>query len=410
MTKTILFISPTGTLDNGAEISIVNLMKFLVEKGYRVLNVFPDYKVPSQEEYQAELQKAGIEIYGLSAVKWWWEEAPGGSPGNYFERIQGYKKNIRDLKKIIISEDVNLVISNTVNVFQGAVAAAELGVRHFWLIHEFPEGEFAYYREKLDFISYYSDQIFSVSGALNEDLMNLFPKRKILNFIPFSYVKKINLKSSENSRIVQIGRITDNKNQIELLKAYRKLNINIPLVFIGAEDESYLKKCKDYIQSHGLDNVQFLGYRENPWFEVGDKDICVFTSKIETFGMVYIESLLNGIPTIVSNNKGYESVKGIFSEGEMYPLGNTDALSKMILDLLTNFDEKKQEMIHSSENISKLYSLDYAYREIIQQVNLDGPCKSKESDKYLYFLNVKLTMKDRLKQLLKTLLKLKKLR
>ena len=410
MTKTILFISPTGTLDNGAEISIVNLMKFLVEKGYRVLNVFPDYKVPSQEEYQAELQKAGIETYGLSAVKWWWEEAPGGSPDNHFERIQSYKKNIRDLKKIIISEDVNLVISNTVNVFQGAVAAAELGVRHFWLIHEFPEGEFAYYREKLDFISYYSDQIFSVSGALNEDLMNLLPKRKILNFIPFSYVKKINLKSSENSRIVQIGRITDNKNQIELLKAYRKLNINIPLVFIGAEDESYLKKCKDYIQSHGLDNVQFLGYRENPWFEVSEKDICVFTSKIETFGMVYIESLLNGIPTIVSNNKGYESVKDIFSEGEMYPLGNTDALSKMILDFLTNFDEKKQEMIHSREKILKLYSLDYAYREIIQQVNLDVPCKSKDYEKYLYFLNVKVTMKDRLKQLLKNLVKLKKLR
>ena len=410
MTKTILFISPTGTLDNGAEISIVNLMKFLVEKGYRVLNVFPNYKVPSQEEYQAELQKAGIETYGLSAVKWWWEEAPGGSPGNHFERIQSYKKNIRDLKKIIISEDVNLVISNTVNVFQGAVAAAELGVRHFWLVHEFPEGEFAYYREKLDFISYYSDQIFSVSGALNEDLMNLLPKRKILNFIPFSYVKKINLKSSENSRIVQIGRITDNKNQIELLKAYRKLNINIPLVFIGAEDESYLKKCKDYIQSHGLDNVQFLGYRENPWFEVSEKDICVFTSKIETFGMVYIESLLNGIPTIVSNNKGYESVKDIFSEGEMYPLGNTDALSKMILDFLTNFDEKKQEMIHSREKILKLYSLDYAYREIIQQVNLDVPCKSKDYEKYLSFLNVKVTMKDRLKQLLKSLVKLKKLR
>lgn len=410
MTKTILFISPTGTLDNGAEISIVNLMKFLVKKGYRVLNVFPDYKVPSQEEYQIELQKAGIETHGLLAVKWWWEEAPGGSPGNHYERIQGYKKNIRDLKKIIISEDVNLVISNTVNVFQGAVATAELGVRHFWLIHEFPEGEFAYYREKLDFISYYSDQIFSVSGALNEDLTNLLPKRKILNFIPFSYVKKINLKSAENSRIVQIGRITDNKNQIELLKAYQKLNINIPLVFIGAEDESYLKKCKDYIKSHGLNNVQFLGYRENPWFEVSEKDICVFTSKIETFGMVYIESLLNGIPTIVSNNKGYESVKEIFSEGEMYPLGNTDALSKMILDFLTNFDEKKQEMIHSREKILKLYSLDYAYREIIQQVNLDVPCKSKDYEKYLYFLNVKVTMKDRLKQLLKNLVKLKKLR
>ncbi|MFR4844593.1 MAG: hypothetical protein ACLUAO_00885 [Streptococcus sp.] len=83
MTKTILFISPTGTLDNGAEISIVNLMKFLVKR-ISCIKRFPDYKVPSQEEYQAELQKAGIETYGLSAVKWWWEEAPGGSPGNHF--------------------------------------------------------------------------------------------------------------------------------------------------------------------------------------------------------------------------------------------------------------------------------------------------------------------------------------
>ena len=71
---------------------------------------------------------------------------------------------------------------------------------------------------------------------------------------------------------------------------------------------------------------------------------------------------------------------------------------------------KKQEMIHSREKILKLYSLDYAYREIIQQVNLDVPCKSKDYEKYLYFLNVKVTMKDRLKQLLKNLLKLKKLR
>ena len=51
MTKTILFISPTGTMDNGAEISIFNLMKFLVSKGYRVLNVFPDYRVPVQKNY-----------------------------------------------------------------------------------------------------------------------------------------------------------------------------------------------------------------------------------------------------------------------------------------------------------------------------------------------------------------------
>ena len=68
MTKTILFISPTGTLDNGAEISIVNLMKFLVKKGYRVLNVFPDYKVPSKRSIKQNFRKQGLKpmVFQLS--------------------------------------------------------------------------------------------------------------------------------------------------------------------------------------------------------------------------------------------------------------------------------------------------------------------------------------------------------
>ena len=42
MNKNILFISPTGTLDNGAEISITNLMNYLVSRGHNVYNVFPN--------------------------------------------------------------------------------------------------------------------------------------------------------------------------------------------------------------------------------------------------------------------------------------------------------------------------------------------------------------------------------
>ena len=37
--KNILFVSPTGTLDNGAEISIFELQKQLKSKGHHVVNV-----------------------------------------------------------------------------------------------------------------------------------------------------------------------------------------------------------------------------------------------------------------------------------------------------------------------------------------------------------------------------------
>ena len=86
---------------------------------------------------------------------------------------------------------MELVISNTVNVFQGALALTFENVKHFWLIHEFPEGEFGYYKEKLDFIDTFSDEIFAVTGALTEDLEKCFPNRKIYSF---ALILKLNLK------------------------------------------------------------------------------------------------------------------------------------------------------------------------------------------------------------------------
>ena len=51
MKKKILFISPTGTLDNGAEISIVHLMEYLVQTGHQVINAIPDYHVAVQQDW-----------------------------------------------------------------------------------------------------------------------------------------------------------------------------------------------------------------------------------------------------------------------------------------------------------------------------------------------------------------------
>ena len=104
-------------------------------------------------------------------------------------------------------------------------------------------------KKNLEFIEYYSDQIFAVSGSLQKELSQLLTDKNILSFIPYSEISGTNLKTSNSHRIIQIGRITENKNQLELIKAYHNLNIsNIPLIFIGAEDEEYAKRCKDYVK------------------------------------------------------------------------------------------------------------------------------------------------------------------
>ena len=70
MKKKILFISPTGTLDNGAEISIVNLMEYLVQTGHQLINAIPDYHVAVQQDYISSLAALGVETIALPSVKW----------------------------------------------------------------------------------------------------------------------------------------------------------------------------------------------------------------------------------------------------------------------------------------------------------------------------------------------------
>ena len=414
MSKTVLFISPTGTLDNGAEISIVNLMKFLVDKGCCVLNVFPDYKVASQEEYRAALQNAGIETYGLSAVKWWWEEAPGGSPGNHFMRVNSYNKNIKDIRNIIVENKVELVISNTVNVFQGALAAAYENVKHFWLIHEFPEGEFGYYKEKLDFIDSFSDEIFAVTGALTENLQHYFPKRKIYSFAPYTHIESVESVKTESSyqhRIISVGRLTERKNQLELIKAFGLLDkSDIDLVFLGGWDEDYKQICDDYIAEHQLKSVSFLGHVDDPWSMITDKDIAVFPSSMETFGLVYVESVLNGIPTILSDNEGHRSAFEYMNEqGHMYHLGDLDALTRTISDTLAQFNQEKLEAVQAVPSLKERYSLERVYSTIVEKLKDSKMNHKKVNPADVSFLNSRKAFKKCVQSALKKLLRLKKL-
>lgn len=414
MTKTILFISPTGTLDNGAEISIVNLMKFLVDEGYRVLNVFPDYKVPSQEEYRTALQNAGIETYGLTAVKWWWEEAPGGSPGNHFMRVTSYNKSIKDIRNIIVDNKVDLVISNTVNVFQGALAAAFENVKHFWLIHEFPEGEFGYYKGKLDFIDKFSDDIFAVTGALTEDLEKYFPNRKIYSFAPYTQMdpkEEIKTDSNFHNRIISVGRLTQRKNQLELIKAFQLLNLEgTELVFLGAWDEDYKQICDDYIAEHHLKSISFLGHVDDPWSMITDKDLAVFPSSMETFGLVYVESVLNGIPTILSDNAGHRSAFEYMNEqGHMYHLGDLKALTRTISDTLAQFNKEKREAVQAVPSLKERYSLESVYANITEKLEDNELHHKKVNKSDIDFLNTKKALTKSVKSAIKKLFQLKKI-
>ena len=391
----ILFVSPVGAMFSGAEVSIVNLMKLLVQQGHEVYNAIPDNAPHIDKDYLRHMDTTGIKLFQLKTNQWWWPESKTLDISD-LEIQASQQKNIEEVREIIQNEQIELVISNTVNVFQGAMAAACEKVRHFYIIHEFPFGEFGYYKELIPLIDDLSDKIFVVEGELYQTLTNYFTTDKLIPFIPYTEVQAHPLKNSTISRFVSIGGINERKNQLELLEAYNHLNRKeIELVFIGGWDEQYKKLMDDYIQAHHLDHVTFVGFHSDPWSLVTEKDILVLPATLETFSLVFVESVLNGVPAIISDNLGHLSSSKFLESGTLYPLGDRDLLSQQMATVIENFDSYKEKQLLDQELARKKYNLKTIYTVFKDNIEVETPIvNQKLSSKYARFLGMKFKNRD----------------
>ena len=378
--KSILFVSPNGILQNGAERTIYDLMRYLTDSGYRVFNAFSEYKKGTNTKYRNAMAEKGIVPIGIRYLTWW-PDAPDQNRERPADSIRD-RIAIRLIRKAISRNKIDIVISNTVNVYHGAIAASREKVRHIWLIHEFPEREFAYYRNKIKFISDHSDAVFSVGGALNECLNSLFIDKHVGAFFPYSSQGNnlSTVRSGSKARVVSIGTIAERKNQIELLEAFslipEDMRRDLELVFIGDYEAEY-KQRFDQIVSENDYKVTCLGFKDTPWEYVTDKDIVVLTSKMESFPCVCTEALMLGVPVVASDNKGFKSIYELFGHVSLYPLGNVKALADEIIDLLSNFEEKKRSVVDAQEEVRRSFRVDTAYADLIKEISEDKPVSNK---------------------------------
>lgn len=423
--KSILFISPTGDFSNGAERCAYQLMKLLAEKGHHVFNAHPARSLQVEGVYRAALNKAGVSPICIPELRWW-PDAPGGDI-NTPPDAPADLRAIDTIHEIIRAHDIDVVVSNTVNTYHGALAAAMENTRHIWLIHEFPEGEFGYYRNKAQFISAYSDAIFCVEGTLQESLESLMPEREIGTFLPYTNPGEMadelangekdsvtlngevdsaqlagtssskpstvderdSRAKSPSNRIICIGLISERKNQLELLYAYALLPEefkSLELVFVGGngDDITHRNLCNDFIASNSLTKVSFIGHLEKPWSFVSERDIVVLPSKSETFGCVYVEALMNGVPVIASDNDGFAKVQSLFGAGKLYTRGNPEALAKAIAELLHNFDDEKEKAEAIAPRVRRAFAPEHAYAQLVAEITCDKqprrkkPCSSAQ--------------------------------
>lgn len=314
----------------GAESALLNFLYTTVrDLNHNVVAIFPDSNGPLIQD----IEKIGakIEICSMSKML--------GDPVNAVLQLSG--GSYSDMIRILNLHAVDLVITNTLSIFDGALAAAKIMKPHIWSIHEIVErspefmsasiavGAYAAWINELSdhaiFCSEATKNAYAVTDCLYQAAILAPFKAKELK-TPKPKV----IAETDEIRLFFIGADTQRKNPefaIEVLKSLTMRGKKAHLFLVGTE-HNWQSRLDFLIRRRGLsDHVTYLGYLTQPYDYIAGLAINLVCAVCEPFGITVVECLSRGIPVVAPNIDG---PAGLLDSINTYETGDISACVRII--------------------------------------------------------------------------------
>lgn len=253
------------------------------------------------------------------------------------------------IAKKIVNSQFEKIFVNTIVCCEWVKIFEKNNINYIWWIHE----GFDYankYKDNLPnkinngnvlFVSEYSKNVFKGFGFNPQsETLPYFIKEDAHIYKRNDSKKNINVK-----KIMIIGSICPRKNQLEVVKAFTKLQTlykeNIELMIIGKSiDDEYYADLKDTITS--LSNVSLIEYVANDkmWELYKEADILVCCSTDDPLPVTVTEAFMYGCKAIVGSNCGQYHLILNRENGLSYKQGNIDELIECLLYALDAPDDR----------------------------------------------------------------------
>ncbi len=198
-------------------------------------------------------------------------------------------------------------------------------------------------------------------------------------WIEHSRTKKVKKEAQDTFNILFIGKFTKDKNitalQEAVLLLHKESGIKVKLHIVGgdgSETKKVLKQIKifpDLFKYYGkvYDKEQLLGIFRNC-------DIFAMPSRYETFGLVYVEAMLQDLPILYTQNEG---IDGYYDEriGEKVQRFGTKEVKQKIENLIKDINDydiptEKIKQNHDWTLIAKTYQA--LYQRTVFGINFDN--------------------------------------
>jgi glycosyltransferase involved in cell wall biosynthesis len=177
-------------------------------------------------------------------------------------------------------------------------------------------------------------------------------------------------KSLRPHKLLFIGKFNRNKNALNLIYAVLKSHqedqpITLDLIGEGGRQERKIillaEKHKDIIKYHGP------VYDKNELRKIfNSSDIFAMTSIAETFGLVYVEALSQGLPILFTKNQGIDGTFEV-NIGEAVEPKSIDSIADGINRIIANYNSYELNKIDFT--IFKWENIANKYLKLYQSVN-----------------------------------------
>lgn len=319
------------------------------------------------------------------------------------KNISAYKK----LKKIIDEGDYCLVHCHT--PVGGVIArlacrkARKNGLKVIYTAHGFhfykgcPKKNWLIYYPVEKLLSKYTDAIVTINTEdYNNVILHKFKANDIYRIdgvgVDLSCFKPVNTYEKSNLRVkygydekdfilINVAELNANKSQGFLIEQVSKLKREIPMVkllLVGSGDyeDKYRKLAKEL---DVLENVHFLGYRNDVGSLYALADICVSASAREGLPINIMEAMSCGLPIVCSKNRGHIELVENGQNGFIYNWSDSEQFNKQILYLYNDTSLREKIRKNNLSSVGK-YSLDNAINSMSKIYQNTLPDVIKEYD------------------------------
>lgn len=221
-----------------------------------------------------------------------------------------------------------------------------------------------------------SDRIQVLLPDYKQEVLNINPQAKVV-VIPnavteFKYAKVKN-KLYKSNIIVAVGRVSKEKNHIQLIKAYERIARNYPnwkVEIWGSIEGDYANKLINYVEKNPVmkDKVKFCGITNDINSVLNRAAIFVMPSLFEGFSLALIEAMSHGLPVIgrascSGNNSLIKNDINGFLVGD-----EVEDLSCKLSTLIEDFS-LRERLGENGINESKLFLPDNIYGKWVKLIN-----------------------------------------